>query len=98
MRPLFEIAAQAGGESNGGFPEPVAQAVGGGQGLLPALVAVFAKQVHLLFAFAPAGGVNSQQAHGGAGLPVGAEQLADFVAELGIQLGGAGHGMRARDE
>ena len=61
------------------------------------LMAVFAEQVHLLAAVGPPGDVNAEQPYGGAGLPVAAEELADFLVDFGVELRGARHRMGARN-
>src|SRR5579885_2039445 len=56
------------------------------------MMSVF-KQSELGIRFRPGGGVNAQKAHQRSGLPIPAEQRANFLKQFGIQLRGAWKGM-----
>ena len=45
---------ESGGETDGLLAKPVAEAIGGGEGLLPFFMALFAEQVELFAALGPA--------------------------------------------
>src|SRR5579875_1544596 len=94
---LAEFAAHAGGQRDGGFAEAVAQLIGRGERLLPFLVALFADQIHLRRFGCESGGVNAEQAHGRARLPVAAEQFPRLLEEFDVQLGWAAQRMGAGD-
>src|ERR1017187_6888414 len=56
---LTKLAAQAGGKRDGRFAEAVAHVVCGGQGALPAVVAMVVQQVHLRLLLRPSGNMDA---------------------------------------
>src|SRR5262249_426020 len=97
VRAFPELAAKTGAERNRGIPELVAHPIRRRQRVPPFFMTLFIEQVHLLAAFGPAGCVNSQQPHLGAGLPIAAEQIAHLAEDFGIELRGARDRMGASD-
>ena len=94
---LAEASAHAGSQAHAGFAELVAQAVGGGHRVFPALLAIAFEQIDLIGLRGERGGVHAQQAHRDALFPVLAEQRAHLLEDFGIELRRRREGMGAGD-
>src|SRR5215469_18641449 len=97
MGALTEFALHSRRQGNTGLAEAVAQAVGGGKSLLPALAPLAFQQVPLHIIRAESGSVHAQQSHFGSLAPVPVEQSTDLPEDFGIQLGGGGESVGAGD-
>src|SRR6516162_6709191 len=93
-----ENSAHASGEAHAAFAEAIAEFVGCGESLLPALMAATVEQIELSRRrFFERRNVHAEQTDCTSLLPVLAEQHADLGEDFGIELRGFGERVRARD-
>src|SRR5271163_3841395 len=97
MSTLAEAAFQAGGEQHTGLPKLVAQTIGGGQGLLPALTAFAFDQISLAGLCVKLCGMHTEQTHLSSLTPILAEQGSDLGKDFGVELRGMRQGVGAGD-
>ena len=67
---------------------PVAQFIGGGQGVFPALLAAAVEQIDLLSLRGERRGLHSEQAHLNSLLPILSEERTDLFKDFGIECVG----------
>src|SRR5947199_93091 len=97
MHALAEVTAHARRQTDTGFSELVAQAVGGSQSVFPTLLAVAVKQIDLIGLRGERRCMDAQQSHLYAFLPILAEERADMLEDFGVELCWAGQGVSACD-
>ena len=89
MCALAEGSAHADSQAYAGLSKLVPQAIGSGQGVLPALLAISIEQVDLIGLLCERRGMYAQQSHLHAFLPVLAKECADLLEDFGVELRGA---------
>ena len=87
MRPLAESRTQARPQGHGRIAEPVAKPIGGGHGMCPLGMPLFAEQVHLFVAGRKSRSMHPEQADRRPGLPIAPEQLTHLLEDFGIEIG-----------
>ena len=97
MRALAESALHASSKADAGFAEFIPQAVGGGQSLVPALLATGSQQIDLALTFFKTRSVHPKQAHFGALVPVLPEKRAYLLEYFRVELRRCCERMRARN-
>ena len=87
MGPLAETSAHARSQTYAGLAEFVAQAVGSGHRVFPALLAIALEQVDLIGLRGERRCLHAQKADGYSFFPILAEERADLLENLGVELG-----------